>query len=1114
MLTVLIGRAGTGKTEHIMNEIKRKMAAGESGMLLIVPEQYSHDAEKQLCAVCGDSLSLHAETLSFTRLAGSVIAESGRGMFRNLDRTGQILAMHRALESVAPALKVFGIKKTRPELLKRLLDAVLEFKRLNIMPLMLKQAAQRAPQPLADKLFDLVLIYDAYEALLHIYGCDSAQRLTILADLIGGSSVGNAGHIFFDGFIDFTAQELGIIEELLKKGADMTICITCDLDDKGEIFEIPRKTVLQLRRIANDAGARYSQEAYPGNKECKENKENPKNELVFLEKHLFEDVPPRYSEKCKAIKIYCAPTRYVECEYAAYEVLKLVRSGYRWRDIGVMARDWDEYSSICENVFEKYGVPFFSSGKADILSKPPVALIDAALEIVTYGWEYKPVFRYLKSGLTDITTDQCALLENYVLVWKIRGSLWMRKWTMPPGGYGMENDDDAKTLELLNNLRLKIVTPLNKLREEICIQSGVEVKLKALYNFINEIKLQEHLINKSKVLASRGEMRLSDEYTQLWDIIIDVMEQMYAILGEESNSEAMSNGTESEEAKPAGLKHKKNHVEYTLTAVEFRKLFALALSQKEVGVIPIALDRTSLGGMAMSRRRDLKCLILLGASDDNIPALGNVGGALSDNERMQLRGLGTNIPAGLEIRMYREMSMLYSTLTLPSNTLIAIYNTNEGSRPSFVVKRLKMMFSIADEALDECEYMTAARTPYLELLQSRGLSDPRVKDAGYYDVQSALSVKLQDNLSEKEAQKLYGERFSLSATRVDTYYSCPYKHFLYNGLKLKPRVPAEFDAAAAGNFTHYVLDGVFKEVKNDKGFKDIKEEDYLALTGKYIKKFTDDVLLGFEGKNTRFEYLFMRYSDDVEHVVRDMVQELCKSDFEPLDLELDMSKLTDTERGFIDRVDGVDLGDRILLRVIDYKTRKKAYSFELTDVLSGRDMQMLIYLFALEKYGVHRYGKKILPVGVLYVPARDVTINASRNASDEEIKKQRISEMRRSGLVLRDVDVIEAMERGEVKEYLPVKTGKDGSYSGDSMISVQQLITLSNHTRKMMTGAKDKISSGDIECSPYYKSESDNACAYCKYHSVCGFDEKLGGKHRFVNKISSAEAWDILEGLN
>ena len=1068
MLKILFGRAGIGKTSHIMNEIKRKMDAGETGMLLIVPEQYSHGAERQLCAVCGDKMSLHADALSFTRLCNNVLSETG-GLERSiLSASGQIIALYRALETVAPRLKVFAASKMRTEILQRLLDAIKEFKSLNLTPQMLEKLAAQAPQPLADKLADLALIYSAYDALLLVHGGDAAERLTLLIEHIGESSVGCSGHIYFDGFIDFTAQEMCVIEELLRKKANITICLTVDLDDSSEIFEIPRKTVAQLNKLANNCAVKVIMENFIPNNDM--SFRNP--ELSFIEKHLFNDVQLKYEgekeereKQADSVVIYKAPSRFAECEYAAYEIWKLIMQGYRWRDIGVMARNWDEYDSICEAVFTKHNIPFFTSGKVDILSKPPLMLIDAALDIVISGWEYKSVFKYIKSGLINIGTDDCADLENYVLRWQIRGSMWNREWSMPPYGYGRKKDDDEALLRRLNNLRCQIVLPLMALRDGLKGESTSETKLRALYSFLEDIDLPKRLFDKASEFSARGEKRLADEYTQLWDIITHAMDQMFTIIKDD-----------------------------ILSPQEFHKLLSLALSQNNVGVIPVSLDRIPLGGMLMSRRRDLKCLILLGATDENLPTLGNTAGALSDNERNQLKKLGADIPAGAEERLFREMNMLYLTLTLPSNKLIATHSTIEGQRPSFVVKRQCDMFGIGETVVNDSDALFAK---YWETKKQRsGSLVPLARQT--------------HGLSSFSAELLYGKNIALSATRADRYYSCPYKHFLQNGLKLEPRIQAQFDAAIAGTFVHYVLDNVFNEIKEGVGFNKIEEKAYIELTYKYIEKFIKDTLYSFDGKSTRFEYLFRRYQEDVIFVVSDMIKELKNSQFMPLELELDISELSSKERGFIDRVDGFVDDGKLFLRVIDYKTRKRAYSFELNDLLYGRDMQMLIYLFALEKYGKERFGKDIHAAGVLYVPARDVVINAERNTTEEEILKKRTNEMRRSGLLLNNPAIIEAMENGEIKEYLPLKTSKEGAMTGESLVSTQQISVLSGYVDTMMQNAKDRIISGNIDCVPYYKNENDNACTYCDYSTICGFDIQHGDKRKFIPKMKTEQVWDEL----
>ncbi|MCL2391937.1 MAG: PD-(D/E)XK nuclease family protein [Oscillospiraceae bacterium] len=1081
MVNLIVGRAGTGKTKRVRDEMKQRMDAGETQLLLIVPEQYSHDAEKQLCDVCGDELALHGETLSFTRLCGRVFLELGYPD-RFLDGGGQMLVMHRAIESVAMRLRAFGAKGIRIELLESMLATMKEFKGLRITAAELEHFCTQVSDPLSAKLHDLALISNAYDALLNVHGGDLSDMIELLIDVISESSLGDTGHIYFDGFNDFTAQELRVIEELMRKNTEITVCLTYDIDDDNEIFELPRRTAEQLRKLSKKYDVEVNlitQE--PGGSDKKPVPTAQISEMCFIEKHLFTHDQALYPGQSDAITIYRARTRHAECEFAAGKVLELVQAGYRWRDIGVMSRDWQQYSSICENVFEKFEIPFFSSGRADILDKPPVAHIDAALDIITSGWEYRPVFRYLKTGLIDITSDECSELENYVLKWNIRGSMWLRDWILPPSGYG--GNVDTKKLEKLNGLRQSIIKPILKLRDDIKGESLTSQKLRALYLFLEEIKLPKLLDEKGNELKKSGENRLADEYFQLWDIIVVAMEQMFTI-----------------------------HGDLMVSVSDFRKIFALVLSMYDVGVIPVSLDRTALGSMDMSRRRDIKCLILLGATDENMPMLSKGSGALSEHEKEELGRL-VGFPSGLEESYCREMNMLYSVLTLPSQELVVTYPYG-GARASFIVKRLKAMFAVSELEAGDLPPM-----PY-----------------GFETDANALAIPVREKLSDGITQRLYGSKLSLSPSRVDKYYSCPFQHYLQSGLKLRPRTAAVFDAPMIGTFVHYVLEGVSKEIKCTAGFKNAGEEIYQSLAKKYIEQYVKDELLNFEGRNERFIYLFRRLELYVLRILTDMLEELRCSDFEPLDFERDISTLKnmgDLETadgvrpmaqkaeaaqglhskgvmlsGIVDRIDGWKVGEKHYLRVIDYKTGKK--SFSLSDLMYGRDMQMLIYLFALENFGSALYGGDIIPAGVLYVPARDALIKASRNLSDEDIKKSISKELRRGGLLLNDPTVIDAMETGEEKRYLPLKISKDGGFSGDSLIDPEQIMLLEKHIEKMLNDASANILGGVIECSPFYKSEKDNACMYCDYHAVCTFDNEHG-KRRFARKRKTADIWDALK---
>ena len=1104
MLTLIKGRAGTGKTSFVIRDIKRRGDNGQTRLLFIVPEQYSHDAERQLCETCGDRFSLFAEVITFSRL-------SGRGLFVQdeippvpVDKGGQILILYNALKSVATELKVFGIKWMRAELLERLLDTIKELKSFGISSEKLIKAADAVSKPLGDKLCDLALILSAYNAFLHIRGNDSEDMLTLFADKIAKSTIEDISHIYFDGFSDFTGCELRVIGEFLKKNIDLTICLTCDDSDDGEAFSLPQTTEARLRELADRCGTEVRCEQPEMSDVAKA------AELIFLEKNLFNYSQQSYDGRCDAITICVAATRYAECEQAAAAVLQRVRSGYRWRDIAVMARNWEDYTGLCESVFERYGIRFFTSGRTDVISKPPIALIEAVLDVAVLGWEYKPVFKYLKTGLAGLTQDECARLENYILKWGIRGSLWTGDWTLPPDvtldvhGDREPNSADKRNaeeevLEYINTLRRKVVGPITRLSGAIREDTAASVKIKALYYFLEEINLPAGLSEKAGRLENRGELRLAGEYLQIWDIIVNSLEQMIMIL----------------EDSPISL-------------VEFRKLFLLVLSRCSVSVIPVSLDRTALGGMAMGRRRDLKCLIILGATDENMPLNSRAADTFSDTERLQLNKSNIGIPTGFVERLQREMNILYSTVTLPSHELVISYSADSNNRPSFIIDRITSMFGVDIIKPRQEEYMTMAEEPCFELALQYGNTNssaaaeaareyfcdfsPEASEALY--ASDVLLRSGRGTLSRDVVELLYGRTLMLSPGRVEDYYSCAYSLFLKSGLRLYPRTGERFDAPTAGIFIHKVLEGVSSEVKSTVGYKNAGEEMIRTLISQHTDKYISEEMHGFNGKDARFIYLFTRLEEDVKMIVEDLFSELRQSDFEPYGFEVSFQTTGGSENpavsGCIDRVDVWHNDGKNYIRVVDYKTGKK--SFSLSDVFYGKNMQMLIYLFALKNsnelsQSIMPHSGEIIPAGILYFPARNVIINAPRDAAEDKINKQREKELRRKGLVLKDPTVIEAMENGGIKKYLPVKIDSNGEFTGDSVMSSSEASLLSRHVERKLNEVRCCVLEGDIRCEPF-KSPKENACTYCEFHPVCGFDEELGDRWRYHRNMKAADFWE------
>ena len=298
-----------------------------------------------------------------------------------------------------------------------------------------------------------------------------------------------------------------------------------------------------------------------------------------------------------------------------------------------------------------------------------------------------------------------------------------------------------------------------------------------------------------------------------------------------------------------------------------------------------------------------------------------------------------------------------------------------------------------------------------------------------------------------------------------------------------------------------------------------------ALVRRVVDRYVEEELGGMEGETPRFRYLFQRLLKSVWAVVDNVAQELAASEFKPISFELGFGRkgdlppveftadgVTVSVSGFVDRVDGWEKDGRLYLRVVDYKTGRK--SFDLTDVWNGLGLQMLLYLFTLEREGGALYGKEIVPAGVLYLPAREAVVAGSRSMTEEERRRKVDAALRRKGLVLDDPAVLEAMERPgeEGIRFLPLRLTRSGSVSGEALVTAERLGKLRRHTDRILREIGQELAAGNIAADPFWRGPDHNACQWCEYAAACHFEEGRGGdRRRYLPSVKGEAFWEAVE---
>lgn len=1100
-LNLWIGRANTGKSKRILEKIQEM--GDSSKQILLVPEHVSHKVEVDMVHMCGATVSRHAEVLSPRLLANRVLSLTGGLSDGTLDAGGKLLMMQLALQETAPVLKVYARPSRRAPFLMELVTLCDELQACNIQPEKLGEASEVVGGMSGEKLHDVSIIYTAYLRYLHRDGADRRDLMTKLVENLENSCYIDGKDIFLDGFSYFTAQEEELISIFLRRGKSVTVTLMGERDSSREIFRQSLRTRDRLIRVASKNGSACEVIYLHG---CE-----PKNSLQHIEKNFFGE-SKKWEGDGNEVSLYRANTVFSEVEYVASQILWLVRTeGIRFRDISVTARNLDDYSATIENVFERYGIPFYMSRRSDILEKPVLSLIAGALDSVAGGYEYEDMFRWLKTGLAGITDDECDILENYVIQWDLHGSAWLKAedWVANPDGWQEKfSSEQEDALARINDIRERVSSPLRHLAQGLKTQSGAKGKLTALWRFLEEIGLAQQLLERTSALEELGELQQASEYSQLWDLLCDVMDQFAETLGD------MPIDTE-----------------------DFVRLIKLILTQYDVGTIPVSLDQVQVTQITRNDRHQVKCLFLIGCNDHVLPSVPSSTGLLSREDRSQLLEQGIELaPSGLDL-LDIELQNLYAVLAQPENRLCISWPVTDlnGSplRPSFVVGRIRTLVpDVVElaESSDRC-YRLSANIPALEMAGDHrgGRLWQFFAENGNYTTQldameRAAGMK-RGHLSEQAVEALYGRSYRMSASRIDKINSCHFAYFMQYGLRAKERTSAGFDAAQVGTFLHYVLEHVARRAVKRGGFGELSEEELNRLIAEVIQTYIEESLPGFDDKDARFRYLFHRLGKTVTTIVANVAHELMESDFVPMFFELDFSEDGDlpaitihtddaalTVTGKVDRVDGWLKDGKLYLRVVDYKSGKKA--FDLGDVMHGLNIQMLLYLFTLEREGKNLFCEgEIVPAGIMYLPARDVLINAPKGIDPVKLRAAMDKELRRSGMVLSDPEVLNAMEHGVMDgpRFLPLVLDRDGSIT-KGVATAEELGKLGKYVDKLLERIAREMREGNIDADPCGRGEQDNACTYCEFASACHFMDMDDGDH--MNYIRSVKIEDFWKYIN
>ena len=1061
MLTLLIGRDWTANRQEIMKRISMDVQCREGGRILMVPELISHETERRLCAAAGDTASRYAEVLSFTRLARRVSESVGSAALECLDNGGRVVAMAAAARQLHSRLKAYAALETKPEFLTGMIDAVDEFKRCCITSETLMGASRMLEGGFAQKLEELALLMEGYDALCSRGRRDPRDQMTWCLEQLEDSDYAR-NHVFYiDGFPDFTRQHMAILEYLITNSPSVTVSLNCDTPgSKRMAFEKAGDTAKQILDCARRNGMEYRvemvQSQYP---------------LAGICEKLFQGSvePGAYRNNLCCFR---AENPYMEAMGAARQVLQLVRGGCRYRDINLVCTDMNVYAPLVHQVFHRFGIPLYQSGTEDILQKSVVSTVLNALDAALSGFEQRSVLRYLRSALSPLGLDDCDLVENYAIIWGIRGSKWNQTWENHPEGLSVPwSDAYYARLEKINAARARAIEPLERLRSGILGADRLKNQTLALYTFLRETGTEKRLARLAEEFDEAGQNREAQILNQLWEILLSALEQMYDTLGD------------------------------TVWEPEyFVRLLRLLLSQYDVGTIPPVLDAVQMGPVSAQRLHEQKHLLILGAQEGKLPGYTGSAGVLTDQERENLRAMDVQITGGAMEGIRAEFAEIYGVFCGARESIRIWYS---GDQPSFLFRRLTEMAGGLSAGEPDTGFAQAggreaaaylARWNAAETARNLGLDEAYQHAVRRRDY--ALGTVAPENIS-----SLYGSSLNLSASQIEQQAKCRFHYFLRYGLRAQERREASVDPAEFGTYVHAVLENTCRTIRDIGGFAGISREETLEIAHRYSEEYAKEHFSQID--SLRMAYLFRRNIQELDAIVQELWEELKESQFQPQGFEVSfgMDELPGIQipngampaalRGFVDRLDTWDYAGNTYYRIVDYKTGPK--EFDYCDVFNGIGLQMLLYMFALRESGEAHLGDKPIPAGVQYFPARARFLSVDGRMDSREAEKKRTKEWRREGLLLQDEQVLKAMEPGDEIKRLNYSVKKDGTLSGD-LASREQFRLLEAYIFRVLGKLVEQIASGDVTPNPYTRGDH-GACTWCPYGSICHKAEVEGRRN-------------------
>lgn len=1072
-------RAGRGQ-KRLFAEIKHCREQGKR-VLLLVPEQYTLQAERELIRALVLPGLMDLDVLSPTRLGRRIQEAAGRLPLAPLDESGRRMALAQALNQCQEELQYYGRVALSAGLPEKLSALLTDFQRAGVRPEELSQHAQTLASGVQRaKEHDLGLLFAAYEALIADRFIDETTQQFDLVDRLSASGLMKDAAVFVWQFDMLSIPFASLLTAGAKECATMVILFTMDRKDAEDerVFLSQRRSAADLSDRMRDAGIQTTWTYWTDDFDIPH-----APALQHLEQHLFTRKLIDFAGDMTPIQVHAAANPYAEAAYAAQVLQSWHRSGIPWQRMAITLADTDHLPGILAVTLQSAGIPCYQARKDSAVRHGLSRMLLGALRCISASFVREDVLQMAKSGFSPLTTEEADLLENYVIVHGVARGKWLQPFT-----WGA----DAEEIE---PLRQRLMDPVLHLRDALRRADTAATSVEAVFRFLEEVGAYDRLMQREEALLSRGMAAEATQNRQVWRILMSLLDQLYALLGQQK----------------ANLKELSRFVEAGLTGATISSL-------------PPEPDTVMIGEAGHLMTGQLDALLVMGMQDGAMTS--NADSLLTESEQRTLcddmhRAIGLTRQETVALRMCD----FYRTFALPSQLLTITFSQSgqDGSalRPAGIVEDFKnifpsMIFSggvTADTSLPLSPALALSGLP-AQLHRALDTNQPLPeawadalrwlwRDPEWHDrvagVLRALTAHGQAQfLPETYTRRLFMQD-KVSISRLEGFAQCPYRHFVNYGLKPVIRKEYAFDPMDVGDFYHAAMEGFAAQALKDPSFPDLTDEQISRIMDDVLSPLTATWQDGPLGETPTMRLQGEKYRRTVHRAAWMFTHHAQHSRFKVVGEEVVFGEedglppviltLHDGRRialrGKIDRIDRWEGDKGVYLLVSDYKSSRR--EIDPARLWYGLQLQLMLYLEAACE------GLNGQPAGAFYFTVKDPVVDADdiKEAAEEAIAHK----LRLKGVVLADVEVTEALDNEPGYSFPKVFKKDESIAAAADAYTPEQMQQLLRHAKKTAADLADRIREGDITASPATIGDWCT-CQWCECASICKFDDSLPGQEK------------------